>query len=232
MAMERIERTLAGSPVAETVLNIFKAALSTAPFTGGLASLITDYIPSSRFRRLEEFAQRVAEDLKAVAGQVDEAHLRTDEFAHIFERSFKGAAEHYQREKLDAFRAILVNSAVRSDVAQEEKEHFLVLANNLSVLQLRILMFMAEPRRFLAGAGIDERRITGGFADMFRSVLPGMDLDLVKSAFGDLYQSGLTSTDKTIFGTMTSAQGLQLLGDRVTPLGHRFIRFLNTPTGN
>ena len=90
MAMERIERTLTGSPVAETVLNIFKAALSTAPFSGGLASLITDYIPSSRFRRLEEFAQRVADDLKAVAGQVDQAHLRTDEFAHIFERAFKG----------------------------------------------------------------------------------------------------------------------------------------------
>ena len=139
MTMERIERTLARSPVAETMLNVFKAALSTAPFTGGLASLITDYIPSSRFRRLEEFAQR---------------------------------------------------------------------------------------------AGIDERRITGGFADMFRTVLPGMDLDLVKSAFGDLYQSGLISTDKTIFGTMTSAQGLQLLGDRVTPLGHRFMRFVKTPTGN
>jgi hypothetical protein len=90
MTMQRIERTLAGSPVAETVLNIFKAALSTAPFTGGLASLITDYIPSSRFRRLEEFAQRVAEDLKTVAGQVDQAYLQTDEFAHVFERSFKG----------------------------------------------------------------------------------------------------------------------------------------------
>jgi len=107
-----------------------------------------------------------------------------------------------------------------------------VLANNLSVVQLRILMFMTEPRRYLAAAGIDDRRITGGFADMFRTVLPGMDSDLVKSAFGDLYQSGLISTDKTIFGTMTSAQGLQLLGDRVTPLGHRFMRFVKTPTGN
>jgi hypothetical protein len=57
MTIERIERALAGSSVAETVLNIFKAVLSTAPFTGGIASLITDYIPSSRFRRLEEFAQ-------------------------------------------------------------------------------------------------------------------------------------------------------------------------------
>ena len=188
-----------------------------------------DYIPSSRFHRLEEFAQRVAEDLKSVADKVDQGYLRTDEFAYIFERSFKGAAEHYQREKLEAFRGILVNAAIRSDVAQEEKEHFLVLANNLSVVQLRILMFMTEPRRYLAECGIDERTVRGGFADMFRTVLPGVDPQLVQSAFGDLYQSGLISTDKTIFGTMTSAQGLQLLGNRVTPLGQRFIEFLKPP---
>src|SRR5688572_26917562 len=94
MTMQKVERALTGSPAAETVLNIFKSVLSTLPFTGGLASLITDYIPSSRFRRLEEFAQRVAEDLKSVGSRVDEQYLLTDEFAHVFERAFKGAAEH------------------------------------------------------------------------------------------------------------------------------------------
>ncbi len=230
MTLQRIERAVSESPAAETILNIFKAALSTAPFTGGIASLITDYIPSSRFRRLEEFAQRVADDLKAVSDKVNQEYLRTDEFAHIFERSFKGAAEHYQLEKLRAFRGILVNSALRQDVAQEEKEHFLVLANSLSVVQLRILMFMSDARQFLADTGIDERAIRGGFSEMFRVALPGIDPELVRSAFGDLYQSGLISTDKTAFGTMTSAQGLQLLGNRVTPLGQRFIDFLKPPT--
>jgi hypothetical protein len=108
----------------------------------------------------------------------------------------------------------------------------MVLANNLSVLQLRIVMSMTEPRSYLACVGLDERRITGEFAGMFRTVLPGMDLDLVKSAFGDLYQSGLINTDKSIFGTMASAQRLQLLGNRVTLLGHRVMRFAKTPTGN
>lgn len=230
MTMQRIERAVAGSPASETILNILKAALSTAPFTGGIASLITDYIPSSRFRRLEEFAQQVAEDLRSVAAKIDEAYLRTDEYAYLFEQSFKGAAEHYQREKLEAFRGVLVNAAITKDLGQGEKEHYLGLVNSLSVLQLRILMFMAEPRRYLADIGIDERDVRGGFADMFRTVLPGIDMELVKSAFGDLYQSGLIRTDKTIFGTMTSAQGLQLLSNRVTPLGQRFIEFLTPPT--
>jgi len=74
-ALHRVERAVAGSPGAETILNIFKAVLGTLPFTGGISSLITDYIPSSRFRRLEEFAQQVAEDLKRVGDRVNESEL-------------------------------------------------------------------------------------------------------------------------------------------------------------
>jgi len=228
--LRRVERTLTGSAAAETVLNIFKAVLASAPFTGGITSLITDYIPSSRFRRLEEFAQEVASDLKRVANKVEEADLQTDEFAFIFERAFRGAAEHYQREKLQAFRGILVNAAIRKGIRHEEKEYFLVLVNSLSVLHLRILRFMAEPRPYLAELGIDERSVRGGFSDMLGMVLPGVDAKIIESAFGDLYQMGLISTDKDIFYTMTSAQGLPFLGDRVMPLGRRFIDFCRVPT--
>jgi hypothetical protein len=227
--LARVERVLTGNPSVETVLNIFKAALSTAPFAGGISSLITDYIPSSRVLRLEQFAEQVASDLKEVAAKVDVDYIRTDEFAFIFERSFRGAAENYQREKLEAFRGILVNSVIRTDIEQEEKEYFLVLANNLSILHLRILRLMAEPKQYLADLRIDERRVRGGFTEMFGVVIPGVDPSVIQSAFGDLYQSGLITTDKNIFGTMTSAQGLQLLGDRVSDLGHRFIGFCSTP---
>ena len=34
------------SSTSEHLLNVLKAGLATAPFCGGLASLITDYIPS------------------------------------------------------------------------------------------------------------------------------------------------------------------------------------------
>jgi hypothetical protein len=217
-------------PAGEHILNIFKAILATVPFTGAISSLITDYIPSSRVRRLENFAEQVAEDLKRVSDRIDESELRTDEFAYMFERAFRGVAEHYQREKRDAFRGILVNAAIRRDVSQEEKEYFLVLVNSLSVLHLRMLRFMAEPGRYLVDVGIAEQRVQGGFSQMFALILPGLDKHVIESAFGDLYQLGLISTDKGIFHTMTSGQGLTLLGDRVTQLGRRFIEFCQVPT--
>jgi hypothetical protein len=43
----------------------------------------------------------------------------------MFEQSFRAVAEHPQKEKLEAFRGILVNSATRKAYIEEEKEYFL-----------------------------------------------------------------------------------------------------------
>jgi hypothetical protein len=48
-ALEKWQRLKAeGKPITEHILNIIKAGLSAAPFAGAMASLMTDYIPSSR----------------------------------------------------------------------------------------------------------------------------------------------------------------------------------------
>jgi hypothetical protein len=88
---------------------------------------------------------------------------------------------------------------------------------------------MYEPKAYLVDLKIDERNVRGGFSDMFGLVIPGLDSKIIESAFGDLFQLGLINTDKNIFHTMTSAQGLQLLGDRVSPLGRRFVEFCRSP---
>jgi hypothetical protein len=222
--LKKVERLVAGSNVAETILNIFKAGLSTAPFCGGIASLITDYIPSARFIRVEQFAKDVADDMSSFKEQIKSEYIKTDEFAFMFEKCFRGAADHPQKEKLDAFRAILLNSMIK-DTSWEEKEYFLSLVNALSVLHIRILKFLAKPKDYLAQAGIPEGNIRGGFSQFFPVAIPGINVEVIRSAFGDLYRYGLTNTDSNIFTTMTSSEGLQLLGNRVSDLGKRFIDF-------
>jgi hypothetical protein len=147
----------------------------------------------------------------------------------MFEQAFRGVAENYQKEKLKIFRGILLNSAIRQDVKQEEKEFFLSLANNLSVLHIRILRFLGDPKDYVEEQGIDPSSVQGGFRDIFRRLMPEIDTSIIESAFGDLFQLGLIGTDKTIFHTMTSASGLHLVGDRVNDLGRKFIEFCKTP---
>ena len=198
--------------------------------TGGIASLMTDYIPSRQQRRLEEFTERLAADLARLHDRITEETILTDEFAHIFEQCFRGAAENYQAEKLEAFRGILVNAATGCDIGSDEQEFFLGLVKTLSALHIRILSFMAEPRRYLASRGIPANVIRGGFSQFFPVAIPGVEVEVIKSAFGDLHQAGLINTDKSIFATMTSSQGFDLLAGRVSAFGKRFIAFCKAPT--
>ena len=211
--------------VGEHLLNILKAALATAPFAGGIASLMSDYIPSSKIERLEKFTETIGKDLEHLQLQVNEAAINTDEFAYIFEACFKGVADNYQREKIQAFRAILVNSAISNDPVVEESQYFLNLVSSLTTLHLRILKFMAMPEEYLSEVGIPFDQVLGGFQDMFSLVFSGVDIEVVKMTFGDLYNNGFLTTDKSIFNTMTAGQGLDLLQGRVSELGNKFINF-------
>ena len=216
----------------EHIINILKAGLATAPFMGGIASLIEDYIPTSKKQRLEEFASKVVEDLSMLQSQVQDSTLLTDDFAHVFEECFRGAAENYQKEKLDSFRGILVNSAIGLQVEESEKDYYMTLVNSLSVLHLQILRFMVNPIDYLEANGISQDSINGGFAQFFPVAIPNVSIEAIKSAFSDLYQSGMLNTDKSMFGTMTSGQGIELLGrdgSRVTSFGRRFIQFCTSP---
>jgi len=215
----------AASNGGEHFLNILKAGLSTAPFCGGIASLLSDYIPSTRFTRLESFVEQIAEDLNRLQGQVNSDLIATDEYAHLFENCLRGVAQNYQNEKLQMFRGIIINSLITESAHEEERLYYLSLVNNLSTLHIRILKFMENPRLYLEESEIAEDQITGGFSNFFPIAIPNVNLQIIIAAFSDLYDYGLINTSKDIFHTMTSGQGLRLLGDRVSDFGKNFIQF-------
>lgn len=215
-------------PWADHVLNLMKAAMASAPFCGGIASLMTDYIPSARWKRLEDFAVDVASDLERLQERVDAEFIRTDEFAFVFEQCFRGAAESYQQEKLTALRGVLVNSSIVKDIPQLEKEYYLNVLGRLTPLHMRILSFLANPTAYLLANGIESSAVHGSLAQVFQTVLPGTGVDVVKCAFQDLYDQGLLNTESSIFSVMTASQGLDLVGNRLTDVGREFVSF-STP---
>ena len=88
---------------------------------------------------------------------------------------------------------------------------------------------MADPEGYLDLNGIDPSKIRGGFSQSFSAAFPSVPLDIVKSAVGDLHDLGFTNTPPSIFGTTTSAGGLQLVQGRVTQFGMQFIGFCRIP---
>jgi len=229
--VKEVKDIIKSIPIGEHVFNVLTAILASVPIGASFTSLLKDYIPNARFRRIDKFVRQVAEDLKRLSDRIDVDYITKDEFAYMFEQSFRGVAQNYQEEKIEAFRAILLNSAIRKDVIQDEKEFYLSLVNSLSVVHIRILKFLANPEAYISEQGINRDSIQGGFRDIFRTLMPELETMIVESAFGDLYQLGLIGTDKTIFRTTTSSSGLQLVGYgcRVQDLGKRFIGFCISP---
>lgn len=229
--IKNIKEQFNSTSISEHFINIFKAGLASLPIASAFASLLSDYIPSSKFKRLEDFAKQIAEDLKRLSDRIETDYITSDEFAYMFEQSFRGVAQNIHKEKIEAFRGILLNSAIQKDIVQEEKEFFLSLVDNLSIVHIKILKFMAFPNEYINELGLTPQEIRGGFRGIFRTIMPEFsnDTSIVELAFGDLFQKDLISTDKSIFHTMAASQGLSLVGNRVTDLGRRFIEFCKTP---
>lgn len=212
--------------ITEHIVNLFKAGASLDPVLGTIASLISDYLPKQREKKLVDFAVTIAEDLKRFKTRVNGEFITTDEFAFIFEKCFKGAVENYQTEKIQAFRAILVNSVTGSELSQNEKEFFLSLVDRLSVIHIRMLWFMAQPHQYLQARSIPTTNVQGSFSQFFPRVFPDASIEFIKLIIQDLYGYGFINTDKSIFGTMTATGGFDLLGNRVTKTGDEFINFI------
>jgi len=225
--IRKVEKYLKNSKHSEHIVNGIKAILVNFPVGSGIASLISDYIPSQRELRLIEFTKNIAKDLSDLQDRINEKYFKTDEFAFIFEKCFKGAVENYQKEKILAFRAILVNSLIDFKITQTEKEYYLNLVDNLSLLHIQILTFLAFPRKYLELNELDESIVSGGFSKFFPKVIPNAKVEIIKLAFKDLNSYGFTNTDSSIFDSMTSSSGWSLLGDRVSRNGRNFIKFIS-----
>ena len=216
----------------EGAVNALKALFASLPFTGGIASLMSDYIPNRRMERIEQLAKEFGEDLNRLKDKVDESRIQTDSFARLFEESFKGAASNYHEEKLESFRAILINSLVSSDLTDDEKEYILSLVNDLTALHIRVLSFMYDADGYVQRHGLKPSNLDfGGFRVIFEKVFYPISIDVTRSAYSDLYRRGLVTTEDSIFATMTSSRGRQLIASpsRVSALGQRFVRFITVP---
>ena len=68
-----------------------------------ISVLLSDFIPSRRFLRLETFVEELSEEFKKVEDKIDIEYITTDEFAFLFEQCFKAASDNYHKEKIEFF---------------------------------------------------------------------------------------------------------------------------------
>lgn len=211
----------------EHLTNVFKAVLSGVPTIGGLfTSLINDYIPDRKMERLVDFAEVVVEDIKNIADRLDNDYVKSDEFAYVFEECFRKVSENYQYEKIQAYRAILINSLLNPDMAAERKELYIKIVNDLLPTHILLLRAFRNPLEFCNRSGVNPLKVVTSTYEIFKKFFPELNENEIKSYIHDMDTLGLTNgvvtKDKFTIGPTT----VELLAGRLTPLGKSLINFI------
>lgn len=224
--VKKLENNFKNSPKLEVVLSLFKSLISLSRIGSPISILISDFIISRRFLRFESFVNELADDFKKIEEKVDTEFITTDEFAFIFEQCFKAASENYQKEKITAFKAIIINSAIDKTIIPYEKEFFLNLTKQLTVLHIQILTFLSDPHAYIKKVGLSEDQIQGSYKNCLPKIFPDIDFDTIKIVMDDLENYGLTNLKSRQSG-LSLKIGFQFLGDRkTTSFGDKYLKFI------
>jgi hypothetical protein len=207
---------------------VLKSGLANLPFVGSaIVELMDFYIPDSKGKRLLEFVADLRIDIDKVKDTIDKDVVKTDEFAYLFEQTFRAVYENYQKEKIDAFRALLVNAMIKTDVEAEQQELFLNTLKSLSLIHLRFLKMFYNPKRHVEEnkISISPNIVSSGTIKMLKELFPQYDESQIYTVINDLYNAGLINLPSNSLGA-GGAWGLQMVENRLTTFGKSLLNFI------
>jgi len=215
------------------IINGIKALVSLYPFGGGaVASLINDYIPESREKRTIEFLTKVAEDLDRLKDRVDIEYLKSDEFEYLFQKAWRVALEHYQEEKIEGFRAILLNSVIQKQATADEKDLFINILNELTGYHFEMLKVFQDPIEWNRKNGdkVKVAPMMTSLNQILRQCFPEWNEERIVIIIDDLHMKKLSKISSDRIKTMITGGGIEKLNNVLTPFGRRFIDYVTLTT--
>lgn len=206
-------------------------ALNAIPIAGGVMSDIAGAIISRRQnRRLNQFLQTLADNLKKLESQINKDFLKTEDFQDLAEEVFSKAAETRQQEKLDAFRTIFVNTVLADSPKYDEASEIVDLVNSWQPRHIILMHILANPaaadKRMgnVVGAG---GGLTTSISTILHKLLPEWDEDQIDRTWKELHDARIHRTPGT--KTMMTDQGITQLQNRMTPFGVKVSSYLAIP---
>jgi hypothetical protein len=209
-----------------------KAGISLIPWVGGSAAEIFGAIvmPPLQKRRdqwIEDIAKGLAELREKRPGLDIDEFLKSDQFITAILDATQIALKNHKKEKLDALKNSILNSAVEPGLDQDVRMVFLRYIDELTPWHLRILAYFQDPAGWLSEHKIAMPELMmGGLTEGVFRAFPELKKEgvLYQQIVADLKARGLLESFSD--GTM-SLQGI--LASRTSELGRKFMRFIRAP---
>lgn len=207
------------------------AAISAIPVLGGpIATLIQEYIPTTLQRRQAELLDSLSQEFKRLENRIDEAKFKSESFNLTFIKTVKLMLVELNSEKMEAFKAIILNDAISSG-EDFEKEYFIGITDSLTGNHIRLLKILENPRKFVKTTPELQKSMdifsTGSMGVLVSPLLSPLTQGHIVSMTDDLHQKGLTVISRDGYTRMITKN--DILQKATTEIGDRYIKFITVP---
>ena len=229
---KEIVRSLGQRNLKDHGRSVVVAAIAGIPCIGGpMSSLVSEYLPSWKENRILTFIQELSQDFDRLQGKLDEEYVKSEQFAYLFERTFLSVLAHYQKEKLDGYKAILVNACIRMDLNTSQKEYFLSLLDRMDTAHILVLSLFWQPEVFLESyklkAGDHSRPDSLANHTIPTLLKPfGLEHGFVVSVLADLDNMSLLPGVRGGFDISVAIGVPEKLTNRLSDFGRTFCEFV------
>ena len=234
--MNKIDKELidpAVEPASDKAHRVARAAIAGVPALGGtLVEAFNALIEPPMAKRKTKWMIEVTEAINELykQGVVTEENLQENEkFFTTLVHASSTAIRNHEKEKLEALRNAILNSALPDAPSDTMQQLFLNLVDSCTSWHILLLKLFQGPKQW----GQDNNHqfpnwSMGGISSVIENAYPQLQnqKELYTLVWKELYRNGLFNTDS--LGTTMSVDGM--LAKRTTAIGDEFLKFISPPS--
>lgn len=213
---------------------IGKAIISAVPAAGGPLQVLFENIYTAPLEKrkqawLEMLAEAVSSLQEKVEGLTPEKLAQNEVFITVSLQASQIAIRNHQKEKLQALRNAVMNSALPNPPEEDQQIIFLRFIDQLTPWHLRVLALLDGPEKWMQSHGIANPGWgMGGVSTVLEHCFPELrgKRDLYDQLVRDLQTEGLVGQGQFLHVTMT---GNGMMQSKTSEMGKRFLRFISNP---
>jgi len=208
---------------------VAKAVLGSIPVVGATASELLQLLVTPPLeKRRNEWMIEVGEKLKQLE-QKEELDLielaNNDLFIDVVLQTTQLALRTSEKEKIQYFKNVILNSAVENNPNITEVQIFLNFISTFTVWHIKILKLFDNPENWFKKNGKSlPNYMAGGLSNVLEEAYPELSgkRELYDLIWDDLSRAGLHNTS----GLHTTMTGSGLIAQRTTTFGKEFLEFI------
>ncbi len=212
-----------------------RGVLSGIPLAGGLASEIFNLVIAPPLtKRRDEWMESIARGLKELEENIGGFKIKelskNESFLTTLMHSTHLALRNHQKEKLEALRNAVLNSALPNATEEDMQILFINFIDELTLWHLRVLWAYNDIKNWVAKRNIKLPSLSDDVIlverDIIENIFPALNRDFYMLIYNDLTNKALISGNSTF----TVNLGIRVACPTTTELGKRFLEFIASPS--